>query len=189
MGTPGAADEALTVGAVDGEERLAEFSSRGPRTDEAQKPDSTAPGVGIVAARAAGTSMGEPVDDAYTASSGTSMAAPHVAGAAAILAAQHPDWQARQLKDALISTSRLSPDYTVYEQGGGRVDLAGGVAQFGGEFQSERGGAGVGVGELRALRAGVGGEFAEADGAGGVYGLLYRPCHRRGDVEAAGVGA
>ncbi|MCX5338674.1 S8 family serine peptidase [Streptomyces atratus] len=76
VGTPGAADEALTVGAVDGEEHLAEFSSRGPRTDEAQKPDITAPGVSIVAARAAGTSMGEPVDDAYTASSGTSMAAP-----------------------------------------------------------------------------------------------------------------
>ncbi|MFC9246778.1 S8 family serine peptidase [Streptomyces sp. NPDC057136] len=129
VGTPGAADEALTVGAVDGEEHLADFSSRGPRTDEAQKPDITAPGVGIVAARAAGTSMGEPVDDAYTASSGTSMAAPHVAGAAAILAAQHPDWQARQLKDALISTSRSSPDYTVYEQGGGRVDLARAVKQ------------------------------------------------------------
>ncbi|MFJ2097297.1 S8 family serine peptidase [Streptomyces anulatus] len=129
VGTPGAADKALTVGAVDGEERLADFSSRGPRTDEAQKPDITAPGVGIVAARAAGTAMGEPVDDAYTASSGTSMAAPHVAGAAAILASQHPDWQAQQLKDALVSTSRTAPDRTVYEQGGGRVDVARAVKQ------------------------------------------------------------
>ncbi|MFC7221226.1 S8 family serine peptidase [Streptomyces polyrhachis] len=129
VGTPGAADKALTVGAVDREERLADFSSRGPRPDEAAKPDITAPGVDIVAARAAGTSMGEVVDDLYTASSGTSMAAPHVAGAAAILAAQHPDWQAGELKDALISTSRTAPDQTVYEQGGGRVDVARAVAQ------------------------------------------------------------
>ena len=46
----------LTVGAVDRQDRLATFSSRGPRVgDEALKPDLTAPGVGIVAARAAGT--------------------------------------------------------------------------------------------------------------------------------------
>ncbi|MGW0581674.1 S8 family serine peptidase, partial [Streptomyces sp. NPDC002920] len=68
VGSPGAADAALTVGAVDRHDTLAAFSSRGPRYgDAAVKPDVTAPGVGIVAARAAGTTMGDPVDEQYVA--------------------------------------------------------------------------------------------------------------------------
>ncbi|MFJ4923816.1 S8 family serine peptidase [Streptomyces sp. NPDC088725] len=125
IGTPGAADAALTVGAVDRDDSLAPFSSRGPRVgDKAVKPDVTAPGVDIVAAKAAGTLMGEPVDEYYVAASGTSMATPHVAGAAALLAQEHPDWQAQQLKDALISTARTVPGRLPTEQGGGRIDLA-----------------------------------------------------------------
>ncbi|WP_406270864.1 S8 family peptidase [Actinacidiphila glaucinigra] len=125
VGSPGAADAALTVGAVDRDDSLASFSSRGPRySDGAVKPDVTAPGVGIVAARAAGTTMGDPVDANYVAASGTSMATPHVAGAAALLAQQHPGWGAQQIKDALISTSRTVPGTKVTEQGGGRIDLA-----------------------------------------------------------------
>ncbi|GAA2142071.1 S8 family serine peptidase [Streptomyces synnematoformans] len=130
VGSPGAADAALTVGAVDRDDALADFSSRGPRVgDLAVKPDITAPGVDIVAARAAGTSMGTPVDDLYTAASGTSMAAPHVAGAAALIAQRHPDWTARQLKDALVSTAQRHDSRTVYQQGGGRVDAARADAQ------------------------------------------------------------
>ncbi|MGV9777221.1 S8 family peptidase [Streptosporangium sp. NPDC003464] len=129
VGTPGAATSALTVGAVDADEALAPFSSRGPRLDDGAKPDITAPGVAIVAARAEGTSMGQPADERYTAASGTSMATPHVAGAAAILKQRHPDWKARQLKDALVSTARTAQDLTVYEQGGGRVDIARAVRQ------------------------------------------------------------
>jgi len=130
VGTPGAADAALTVGAVDRDESLAVFSSRGPRVgDHAIKPDVTAPGVGIVAARAAGTAMGTPVDDRYTAASGTSMAAPHVAGAAALLAQQHPDLDAQALKDLIASTTRHNPALQVYEQGTGRVDVARAVSQ------------------------------------------------------------
>ncbi|MFG2767656.1 S8 family serine peptidase [Streptomyces rubiginosohelvolus] len=125
VGTPGAADSALTVGAVNRDDALAPFSSRGPRFgDNTVKPDVTAPGVGIVAARAAGTSLGTPVGADYIALDGTSMATPHVAGAAALLAQQHPDWSAQQLKDALISTSRTVAGTKVTEQGGGRVDLA-----------------------------------------------------------------
>ncbi|KOV72593.1 peptidase S8 [Streptomyces sp. AS58] len=124
VGSPGAADAALTVGAVDRDDSLASFSSRGPRFgDKAAKPDITAPGVGIVAARAAGTTMGVPVDDHYVAAGGTSMATPHVAGAAALLAGQHPDWTGEQLKDALISTSRTVDGQVPTEQGGGRVDV------------------------------------------------------------------
>ncbi|MFE0632204.1 S8 family serine peptidase [Streptomyces sp. NPDC058864] len=124
VGSPGAADAALTVGAVDRDDSLASFSSRGPRVgDKAAKPDITAPGVGIVAARAAGTTMGTPVDDNYVAASGTSMATPHVTGAAALLAGQHPDWTGEQLKDALISTSHTVSGQVPTEQGGGRVDV------------------------------------------------------------------
>jgi subtilisin family serine protease len=130
VGSPGNADAALTVGAVDRQEVLASFSSKGPRpSDLAVKPDITAPGVDIVAARAAGTSMGHPVDEHYTSASGTSMAAPHVAGAAAILAQRHPDWSGPRLKDALASTAHGERGQSVFEHGGGRVDVARAVDQ------------------------------------------------------------
>ncbi|MEU4288452.1 S8 family serine peptidase [Kribbella sp. NPDC026596] len=130
VGTPGAAASALTVGAVDRNDVLAEFSSRGPRLGDAGlKPEITAPGVDIIAARAKDTAMGQPVDNLYTAASGTSMATPHVAGAAALLAQQHPDWKADQLKNALVSTAKTQPNQTVYAQGAGRVDLTRAVAQ------------------------------------------------------------
>ncbi|GIF53167.1 subtilisin family serine protease [Asanoa ferruginea] len=125
VGSPGAAREALTVGAVDRADQLADFSSRGPRLgDQGLKPELTAPGVDIVAARAAGTTMGNPVDTYYTAASGTSMATPHVAGAAAILAQEHPDWTGAALKNALVSTAQTTPNLPVYAQGAGRVDVA-----------------------------------------------------------------
>ncbi|WP_433261868.1 S8 family serine peptidase [Actinosynnema sp. CS-041913] len=124
IGSPAAADAALTVGAVDRDDRLAEFSSRGPRwLDDAIKPDITAPGVDIVAAKAKNGTIGNPVGDAHVALSGTSMATPHVAGAAAILAAQHPDWTAAQLKGALMGSAKPNPALSVYEQGAGRVDV------------------------------------------------------------------
>ncbi|MDX3073983.1 S8 family serine peptidase [Streptomyces sp. MI02-7b] len=55
--------------------------------------------------------------------SGTSMAAPHVTGAAVLLAQKHPQWSARQIKDTLLSTSALTPDYTPYQAGAGRLDV------------------------------------------------------------------
>ncbi|TXK43266.1 S8 family serine peptidase [Nonomuraea sp. C10] len=123
VSAPGAADAALTVAAVDKDDQLAPFSSRGPRVgDSGLKPDIAAPGVNIVAARAAGTAMGAPVDEHYTGANGTSMATPHVAGAVAIMAQRHPDWTAQQLKAALMSTAK-DDGFTVYEQGAGRLDL------------------------------------------------------------------
>ncbi|MEU6207856.1 S8 family serine peptidase, partial [Micromonospora musae] len=121
---PGAADAALTVGAVDADDQLASFSSQGPRiSDEAVKPELTAPGVGVLAARSQYT----PGEGAYQSMDGTSMAAPHVAGAAALLAAEHPDWTGQQLKDALVSTTRSTPQYDAYQGGTGRVDVAAAV--------------------------------------------------------------
>ncbi|MGW0630956.1 S8 family peptidase [Streptomyces sp. NPDC002758] len=121
VAAPGAADAALTVGAVDRDDKLADFSSRGPRwSDSAVKPEITAPGVGILAALS--RHVGGSGD--YVKMSGTSMATPHVAGAAALLAAEHPDWTGQQLKDALVSTSKPTPDYTAFQAGAGRVDAA-----------------------------------------------------------------
>ncbi|WP_329298351.1 S8 family serine peptidase [Streptomyces sp. NBC_00659] len=123
VGSPGAADEALTVAAVDKSDQMASFSSRGPRLgDGAAKPDIAAPGVAITAARAKGTSMGKPVDDYYTTASGTSMATPHMAGAAAIIAQQHPDFTGRQIKALLMATAK-DLGHDLYAQGAGRVDV------------------------------------------------------------------
>jgi subtilisin family serine protease len=122
--TPGAADAALTVGSVTKSDELSSFSSRGPRLgDNAVKPEITAPGSEIIAARAKGTSMGSPVDDLYTSADGTSMATPHVAGAAAILAQRHADWSAPQLKAALAGSAKPSAEADAFEQGAGRLDV------------------------------------------------------------------
>ncbi|MFF9620431.1 S8 family serine peptidase [Streptomyces griseosporeus] len=119
IGSPGAADAALTVGAVDSADRAAWFTSAGPRHgDNALKPDLSAPGVGILAAR----SQLAPGSGAYTSMDGTSMATPHVAGAAALLAEEHPDWTGVQLKDALMSTSKQL-DASAYQLGAGRVSV------------------------------------------------------------------
>ena len=128
VGSPGAATSALTVGAVDKRDEAAWFSSRGPRVgDLAVKPEIVAPGAGIVAARAAGTTIGSVLDQHYTSLNGTSMATPHVAGAAAILAQQHPDWPAESLKARLVSTAHRL-DQPVSFQGGGRLDVAAAVS-------------------------------------------------------------
>jgi subtilisin family serine protease len=120
--SPGAADEALAVGNLQRDGSLNDSSCRGPRAgDGAIKPELSAPGTDIVAARAAGTELGDPVDDNYTALSGTSMASPHVAGVAALVAQAHPDWKANQLKAQLISTADPQQG-RVDEEGAGRVD-------------------------------------------------------------------
>ncbi|PKT74798.1 peptidase S8 [Streptomyces populi] len=125
IGSPGAADAALTVAATDSADKLASFSSRGPRlNDYALKPDIAAPGVAVLAAKAGGSAA----TGWYQSMSGTSMATPHVAGAAAILAQEHPDWKARQLKDALMSTSKKLTSYTAYQVGSGRLDVSAATA-------------------------------------------------------------
>jgi subtilisin family serine protease len=128
VSSPAAADAALAVGSVGKSDRLSGFSGRGPRVgDFAVKPDVVAPGEGIGAARAAGTSMGEPIDDLHTRADGTSMAAPHVAGAAALVKQAHPGWSGQELKAAITGAAR-SVGRSVYEEGSGRLDVAAAVA-------------------------------------------------------------
>ncbi|MEV4758122.1 S8 family serine peptidase [Micromonospora sp. NPDC049559] len=125
VGAPAAAASALTVGAVDGTDAPAPFSSRGPLTNSrAAKPELVAPGVDILAARAAGTTMGDPLDERYTAASGTSMATPHAAGAAALLVQRHPDWSPGRLKSALVGAADPLPGADAYAVGAGRLDAA-----------------------------------------------------------------
>ncbi|MGC5049893.1 S8 family serine peptidase [Micromonospora sp. DT48] len=130
VGSPASADAALAVGAVDRDDELAYFSSQGPRVgDDALKPEITGPGVDIVAARGQGTQLGDPVGEEYVSLSGTSMSAPHVAGAAALLAQQHTEATAEWLKAALMASARPHPELSAYQQGAGRVDVARAITQ------------------------------------------------------------
>ncbi|MFE6979054.1 S8 family serine peptidase [Streptomyces sp. NPDC057682] len=121
VGAPAIANAALAVGAVNADDELAPFSSRGPRpSDNAVKPDLTAPGVSIVAARMGG---------GHTSKSGTSMATPHVAGAAALVAQAHPDWTGEQIKTALMNSAEPNAKRSAYQQGTGRTDAGRAVRQ------------------------------------------------------------
>lgn len=105
VASPGLAPDAITVGAVDDSGALAAFSSRGPTPDLSIKPEVSAPGVSIDStvpySNAAHSSP-----SGHMSLSGTSMAAPHVSGAAALLIQQHPGWTPAQVKSALVLGAR-----------------------------------------------------------------------------------
>lgn len=117
-------------------DRLADFSGRGPVVPFGViKPDLTAPGVQIVSAGITGSTSTATL-------SGTSMATPHVAGAAALLKSTNPALNADQLISALMLTARNSITWqgepaTPHEQGSGVPDLA--LAARSGLFQEVTG--------------------------------------------------
>ena len=117
---------------------LADFSSRGIPGDPLYHPDITAPGVRIVSTRASTGTVMNGLDlnrDArlcnisllnepfYTCASGTSMAAPHIAGVVALMQeAAGGRLSPSQVLNALTSTARPIPDYALWEVGAGYVD-------------------------------------------------------------------
>ncbi len=113
IGSPGCARDIISVGATSKSDLLASFSSTGPTAIYQIKPDLTAPGLSIYS-----TSR----DNGYRYASGTSMATPHVAGAAALLMQSHPDWSSQQVKRALMGTA-ADVGYDEYRVGAGRIDL------------------------------------------------------------------
>jgi subtilisin family serine protease len=127
VGSPGSAPDAITVGAVStnrngADDVVASFSSSGPTPLSLRlKPELAAPGSSILSAAPGGQ---------YSSLSGTSMAAPHVAGAAALLLQRHPTWTPAQVKSALALTGdqafaddRKSEELSTVRGGGGVVNL------------------------------------------------------------------
>lgn len=112
---------------------MAAFSSRGP-AGLYLKPDVTAPGVEILAGNMplAGdpTDGGGPAGEYFQAIAGTSMSSPHVAGAAILVRAVHPDWSPGQVKSALMTTATtavVKEDLTTpadpFDFGAGRIQI------------------------------------------------------------------
>jgi hypothetical protein len=110
---------------------MAAFSSRGPAGNFI-KPDVTAPGVQILAGNTPTPDNVElgPPGEYFQAIAGTSMSGPHVAGAAILLKAAHPDWTPGQIKSALMTTATtevVKEDEETpadpFDMGAGRIDI------------------------------------------------------------------
>ena len=121
IGSPGAAPSAITVGASDLQDQPKDFTSHGPIGGSwLVKPEIAAPGFEIASAVPGGTTR---------IASGTSMAAPHVAGVAALVLARHPGWSPADVKAAIVSTAKPVLDFTtgsplpsITSSGAGRID-------------------------------------------------------------------
>ncbi|MFY2762792.1 S8 family serine peptidase [Arenimonas sp. MALMAid1274] len=93
------------VGLPNTADALASFSSRGPAGDfNLIKPDVTAPGVDVLATLAGTTLTGS--EQLIGTISGTSMASPHNAGAAALIRQARPGWTVAEIKSALLMTAK-----------------------------------------------------------------------------------
>jgi subtilisin family serine protease len=118
IGSPGSAPSAITVGATTGVSGVAAFSSAAPTPLSLQlKPELAAPGAGILSSLP--SRLGT-----WSELSGTSMAAPHVAGAAALLRQRNPDWTPAQIKSALVGTAAAAGRAPASRVGAGVVDVA-----------------------------------------------------------------
>jgi subtilisin family serine protease len=127
VSSPANAAQAITVAATTGgasnqtPDIVASFSSSGPTPYSLlMKPDVSAPGVAVLSSVPRSQGL-------WAGFSGTSMAAPHVAGGAALLLERHPQWTPEQVKSALEATAVPARSGGVeapsIRQGGGRIDL------------------------------------------------------------------
>ena len=99
---------------------IAHFSSRGPVSPFYIKPDMVAPGAYINTTQIGST---------YNFTSGTSFAAPHVSGAAALLLQKNPNLENHELKSLLMTTVKpvsnaYGKEFSIHESGSGRLDIA-----------------------------------------------------------------
>ena len=120
--SPANTPDAISVAAVDSADVLAPFSSGGPTpVSLGLKPDVSAPGVNVLSSL-------PPNQGTWGLLSGTSMAAPHVAGAAAVLLQRHPTWTVAEVKSALVLTGdpvhlANGTEAPASREGGGLIDL------------------------------------------------------------------
>jgi len=135
--SPGSSRKVITVGAFDDEtistdafgEQIKDFSGRGPTRNCIIKPDILAPGSEIISVRSKSMSIKAQdaskerfVDDNYLRMSGTSMAAPNVCGAIALLLERSPTLKPDDIKYALAQTA-VDVHKDANEQGWGRLDI------------------------------------------------------------------
>jgi len=143
VGVPCNAPSAICVGSLDtkgdvnlANDRVSDSSSRGPtRFDLIAKPDLVAPGVNIVSLAARGSRLYNEFPDLrvpgasgkpeYFMLSGTSMASPTVAGAAALLLGDNHALTVNAIKIALQFTSRILQQTDVLTQGAGALNIPG----------------------------------------------------------------
>jgi len=114
ISAPADADSVISVGAVNSEGEIASFSSHGPTYDGRIKPEVCARGVSTWGVNAN--------SDSYRTASGTSLSAPLVSGAAAVILSAHPDWTPMEVREAMMMTAdnANSPDN---DYGYGLIDV------------------------------------------------------------------
>ncbi len=110
--SPGCSKNGIAIGAVDDNDNVPSWSSRGPTGDGRAKPDIVAPGAGIISTWKDGT---------FRSLSGTSMSAPHVSGVAALLLETDPSLNPDDVKN-ILRASAVDLGLDQNTQGAGRVD-------------------------------------------------------------------
>ncbi len=131
--TPASCDNVISVAATNRDGGRAYYSNYGSVVDVAAPGgETTRSGNGVLSTLDSGTEG--PVSDSYSYYQGTSMAAPHVAGVAALMYSVNPDLSADQVKSILQSTSRSFPSTstracTTAQCGSGIIDAAAAVME------------------------------------------------------------